>query len=256
MLILCYIVLWLIRFLMGACVFSFLGVVAYRLPRGESFVKGRSYCPACGHTLSAVELVPVFSWLFLRGRCRHCGAKIGVQYLAVDALGGLAACLSAYCFGDSARALLAFAFCGVLLVVALMDIETLEILDRMHVIILALAVLSVFLFPETTLKNRLLGAVIVSIPMLLIALFVPGGFGGGDIKLMAASGLLLGAQGTVVAAFFGILTGGLYGVYLLATKKAKRGTQFAFGPFLCAGLTLAVFFGRALTGWYLGLLTF
>lgn len=255
MLIFCYTLLYFLRFMAGACVFSFLGVVAYRLPKGESFIKGRSYCPSCGHALNALDLVPVLSFLALRGRCRHCGAKIGARYLAVDALGGAVSVLSCISFGgENARTLWAFAFCGVLLVVALMDIDTLEILDRMHVILLALGVIAVFLFPETPLRSRLLGFVIVSVPMLLVALFVPGGFGGGDIKLMAACGFALGARLTVVAAFFGVLTGGLYGVYLLAAKRAGRKTQFAFGPFLCVGLALSLFFGRAIAAWYLGLL--
>ena len=103
MLILCYTVLYFLRFMAGACVFSFLGVVAYRLPKGESFIKGRSYCPSCGHALTILDLVPVFSWLALRGRCRHCGAKIGARYLAVDALGGAPGIRSArYCEGTDA----------------------------------------------------------------------------------------------------------------------------------------------------------
>lgn len=255
MLIFCYILLWSIRFMIGACVFSFLGVVAYRLPRHQSFVTGRSFCPSCGHALGALDLVPVLSFLALRGRCRHCGAKIGAEYLAVDVLGGAASCLACLVYGgENARTVWAAAFCGVLLVVALMDIETLEILDRMHVILLVLGVIAVFLFPETTLPGRALGFVIVSVPMLLVALLVPGGFGGGDIKLMAVCGFALGAKLTVVAAFFGVLTGGLYGAFLLATHRAKRGTQFAFGPFLCAGLALSLFFGESLAAWYLGLL--
>ena len=83
--------LGLIRFLLGAALFSFMNVVAWRLPRGMDPLKGRSVCPQCGHTLGAPDLVPVFSWLFLRGRCRHCGAHIPARYLLVELLGGVLA---------------------------------------------------------------------------------------------------------------------------------------------------------------------
>lgn len=216
----CYIGPWLIRFLLGTCVFNFFYAVVY-------------------HSM-----------------CCRCFEKIGVQALLASIFGGLTACLSAFYFGDSAQAILAFAFCGVLLCTALIDIETLEIPDRIHVIILVLAVLSTVHSAEAAVTNRLLGAVIVSVPMLLIALLVSGGFGGGDIKLMAASGLLLGTKEIVVAAFVSILTGSIYSAYLLITKQAQRETQFAFGPFLCTGLAFAVFWGHTFADWYLSLLTF
>ena len=95
---------------------------------------------------------------------------------------------------------------------------------------------------------------IVSLPMLLLALVVPGGFGGGDIKLMAGAGFFLGARLTVVAAFLGILLGGGFGALLLAAKKADRKTRFAFEPFLCIGIAAAMFFGERLADWYIGLL--
>ena len=216
----CYIGPWLIRFLLGACVLTFFYAVVY-------------------HSM-----------------CCRCFEKFGVQARLSSIFGGLTACLSAFCFGDSAQAILAFAFCGVLLCTALIDIETLEIPDRIHVIILVLAVLSTVHSTEVAITNRLLGAVIVSVPMLLIALLVSGGFGGGDIKLMAASGLLLGTKEIVVAAFVSMLTGSIYSAYLLITKQAQRDTQIAFGPFLCTGLAFAVFWGHTFADWYLSLLTF
>ena len=111
-----------------------------------------------------------------------------------------------------------------------------------------------FVFPGPGLASRLLGCVIVSLPMLLLALVVPGGFGGGDIKLMFGAGFFLGARLTVVAAFLGILLGGGFGALLLAAKKADRKTRFAFGPFLCIGIAAAMFFGERLADWYIGLL--
>ena len=225
--------LGLIRFLLGAALFSFMNVVAWRLPRGMDPLKGRSVCPQCGHTLGAPDLVPVFSWLFLRGRCRHCGAHIPARYLLVELLGGVLAlgCTWRYgaayalpggLFGMRWAALLALAVCGAV---------------------------SVLLSPADWLPH-IIGALCVSVPMFLLCLVIDGAFGGGDIKLMAAAGLFLGWQNTLLAMFFGIVFGGMYGIYLLAAKKAGKKDHFAFGPFLCAGIVIAMLFGGPVLEWY------
>ena len=225
--------LGLIRFLLGAALFSFMNVVAWRLPRNMDPLKGRSICPRCGRTLDAPDLVPVFSWLFLRGRCRHCGAHIPARYLLVEVLGGVLAlgCTRQYgaaldlpdgLFGMSWAALLALAVCGAV---------------------------SVLLSPADWLPH-IIGALCVSVPMFLLCLVIDGAFGGGDIKLMAAAGLFLGWQNTLLAMFFGIVFGGMYGIYLLAAKKAGKKDHFAFGPFLCAGIVIAMLFGGPVLEWY------
>ena len=98
--------------------------------------------------------------------------------------------------------------------------------------------------------GALIGMVCISVPMLLLCLAIPGAFGGGDIKLMAAAGLFLGWQHTLLAMFFGILGGGFYGMYLLAARKADKKDHFAFGPFLCVGIVLALLFGDPVLAWY------
>ena len=100
---------WVLVFLFGACLFSFLNVVSWRLPRKRSFVSERSACPACGHVLAARDLVPVLSWLLLRGRCRYCCARISPRYPLMELLGGAFAMLSAALCGFSLRAVLLFA---------------------------------------------------------------------------------------------------------------------------------------------------
>lgn len=248
-------ILWILRFALGACIFSFLEVVVWRLPRHESVVKGRSHCPVCGRTLTAAELVPCVSYLMQKGKCRGCGSKIPARDFWVEVLGGACACLSAARFGgESVQAAMAFAVLGILAVVALMDMDTLEIYDRFPALLFACGVLGLAVFPETGLKSRIFGLLIISLPMLLLALIVPGGFGGGDIKLMAGAGFFLGFKATIVAGFIGILLGGGFGALLLALKKANRKSQFAFGPFLCIGIALALFFGDSIADWYMGLL--
>ena len=255
-------VLALIRFMLGAALFSFMNVVAWRLPRGQSVTKGRSACPGCGATLTALDLIPVFSWLGLRGRCRHCGAPIAPRYLLMELFGGTlsllcgsrfgsAVALSEGLFGMSWAALVALAVMGILTAISLIDAETQIIPDRLNLALGLCAILMLLLVPEITPVQRLFGAVCISGPMLLLCLVIPGAFGGGDIKLMAAAGLLLGWQNTLVAAFLGVLGGGVYGAWLLAAKKAERKDHFAFGPFLCVGIGAAMLFGDAILHWYL-----
>ena len=229
--------------------------MVWRLPRRESVVKGRSHCPVCERTLSAAELIPCLSFLLQGGKCRGCGAKIPARDFWIEVLGGLCSCACAYAFGgESAQAALACVLLGILTVVALMDIDTLEISDRFPALLFVCGIAAHILIPSLGIKSRLLGCVIDRPPRLLLALIVPGGFGAGDIMLLFGAVFFLGAPRTVVAAFIGILLGGGFGALLLAQKKANRKSQFAFGPFLCIGIAIAMFFGETIADWYMGLL--
>ena len=141
-------------------------------------------------------------------------------------------------------------YLGILFVIAVIDWDRQVIYDRYHVMILILAVLNICLFPENGIADRLVGAVIVSVPMFAIAFMSPGAFGGGDIKLMAASGLLLGTTSIICALFLGLFTGALYGVWMLKHRKMKKTDHFAFGPFLAFGLAIAALWGDKITTWY------
>ena len=233
-----------------ACVFSFLGVVEDACRR-ERAVKGRSHCPVCGRTLSAAELIPCLSylpvWQNAAAACKNSRMDFWIEVL------GGHLCLRIRLRRDRTGAEV-FAVLGILTVVALTDMDTLEIYDRFPVLLFVCGIAAHILIPSLGIKSRLIGCVIVSVPMLLLALIVPGGFGGGDIKLMFGAGFFLGAKLTVVAAFIGILLGGGFGALLLAQKKANRKSQFAFGPFLCIGIAIAMFFGETIADWYMGLL--
>ena len=154
----------------------------------------------------------------------------------------------------SSRGAVIFVYLGILLAVSLIDWDTQMIYDRFHILILLLGIAALWLFPEHGIRDRIIGASVISIPMLLLSLAIPGAFGGGDMKLMAASGFFLGRAGIVCAMFFGLLTGGGYGAVMLAKKRLKGNDHFAFGPFLAFGLALSVFFGERIVSWYVSLL--
>lgn len=246
-----YLVLYSFVFLFGLCIGSFLNVCIYRIPLGISTARGRSFCPGCGHPLGAFDLFPMLSYLFLRGRCRYCRQKISLRYPFVELLTGLLFLAAFYIYGFSPYSVVLSLFFSVLIVTAFIDLDHRIIPDRLSVVILILVPFACYFDPSGfSLVSHIAGLIIISVPMLLLA-FAVGGFGGGDVKLMAAAGLFLGMQNTVVAAVFAILSGAVYGVILLLRKKAGPKTEIPFGPFLAAGLIAASCLGDYLVNWYL-----
>ncbi|EOS70492.1 hypothetical protein C818_01518 [Lachnospiraceae bacterium MD308] len=139
--------------------------------------------------------------------------------------------------------ILQIAFFIVLLTASYQDIKKMEIKDGCHAAIVLLAAAAMLLDRNTGIASRLLGALCVSAPMLALTLVIPGAFGGGDIKLMAAAGLFLGWRNAVISSVFAVFAAGVYVLYLLSIKKADRNQRFAFGPFLCAGMAVSLLWG-------------
>ena len=243
-------------FLVGACCASFLLVVVHRTitPGSLPFFKGRSHWDACGAVLTARDLVPVFSWIVHKGRCRHCGQPLSPLYPISELIGGLAAAwaFAAYPLspGKLALCLLAGAF---LLLIGLYDGLTMEIPDLYTLLLCLPAVLSVWIFPEISLTSRIIGLFVISLPLLIITLIIPGAFGGGDIQLMAVCGFMLGWQNTLVAFMIALLLACGQAIVLFATGRAQPGQRqhMPFGPALCAGSYLALLFGTPIVQWYL-----
>ncbi len=242
--------LMLLIWLAGASVFSFINVLIYRVPRAQSFVSGHSCCPKCRHRLQAADLIPVLGRVLLKGKCRYCKEPIPVRDTWIEVLGGCIALLCVYKTGYTAAAVTEFVFLAILTAVAFIDVDTMEIPDGLVLALAVTGVISLVTIPDKPLAERVIGMISASVPLLIITLAVPGAFGGGDIKLMAASGILLGWRLSLLALFLAILTGGLYGIYLLAAGRKGRKDHFAFGPFLCLGMLTALFWGGEILRWY------
>ena len=151
------------------------------------------------------------------------------------------------------QAAIAFLFLGMLIVIGVHDQRTMEIPDRYNMILWGIGLISMLpvfgfgLSSGISLKDRILGFFIISLPMLVVDLMmIPGGFGGGDIKLMAAAGFFLGWRGTLLAAILAFAVAGIYSIFLLVAGRAGRKDAFAFGPFLCAGLAFSALYGGSL----------
>lgn len=233
--------------LFGLVIGSYLNVVIYRLPLKLSTAKGRSFCPQCHHTLQPLDLVPVFSWLFLGRQCRYCKEPISWRYPFIELLCclGFGLCIAIFPMVD---AIIYSFFLAILIVVAMIDLDTMEIPDRMSIFILLLGVILLFLHPQQ-IGSSLIGAFVISIPLWVLSKF--NAMGGGDVKLMFASGFLLGWQNVLVAFMLSSFIGSVYAIYLIVVKKRDRSSAIPFGPFLAMGLALATLYGPSLIQWYL-----
>ena len=241
----------------GSLFGSFLNVVIARLPeKGKFFSESRSQCPACGHSIRWYDLVPVFSWIFLLGRCRDCKARISVRYPLVETAVALLAVSSLWYFGLEPITFIVYAVTMILLAIALIDYDTSEIPDSLIIALAPFAIVSIWFLPNVTLLSHAIGLVAIALPMLLLSLAIPGAFGGGDIKLMAVCGLLLGWQLSLIAFFIALLIGGSIAVYLMLSGKRKRGEHMVFGPAICIGVAASIYFGSEIIDLYLSLYRF
>jgi leader peptidase (prepilin peptidase) / N-methyltransferase len=236
----------------GAIFGSFLNVVAYRLPRGESLSRPRSRCPQCQIQIRAYDNVPVLSWLALRGRCRSCRAPISARYPLVEAMTGLLCALVVLAKGQDEDALLGLALVLLLVPITLIDLDHRIIPNRLTLLGAVLAPAIVALTAPDAIPEHLIAGAGAGGFFLLAAFAYPRGMGMGDVKLAAVLGLFLGRD-VVPGLFVAFLVGTLVGAAIMARKGTQEGRKTAvpFGPFLAVGAVVALFAGDAMVDWYL-----
>ena len=237
--------------LLGLLLGSFLNVVAYRIPVGESWVSGRSRCPHCKEQIAGYDNIPVVSWLLLRGRCRNCGAGISVRY-PLSELGLAAAFIGVYLHfeDDWALVTLGCIFVATLMVITLTDLEDRIIPNEVLIASLVAGVAVILIGDIGDLDERAIAAAIAFAALFLVALVAPGGMGMGDVKLAGLMGVYLG-RAVAPALLIGFLAGALFGVALMARHgSAARKQKVPFGPFLALGGLIALFEGDEIVDWY------
>lgn len=250
-------------FVFGIILGSFLNVCILRLPEEKTIVNGNSACPSCGVRLTAIDLVPVFSYIFLRGKCRRCKSTISPQYIIIELLTGILFFFLYLKFGFTPPLPVLAALIAALIVIALIDWRYMMIPDGLIITILTIGVIETVITAITGLFGSwlqyVIGFLAGGLPLLLIALFCyyilkKEALGAGDIKLMAAAGLVIGWKLIITAYIIGIVFGALFGILLLVTKIKKREDAIPFGPFLSFGILASVFFGNEIINWYLGMM--
>lgn len=237
-------------FIFCICIGSFLNVLIYRLPIGEDFVIKRSYCPNCKHELEFYDLLPIFSYLILKGKCRYCDSKISILYPFIEILCG---CIGLWCYemyGFNVRMCLHFMVFAILIVISFIDIKTMLILDEFNIGIIILALIRIFMFKLDLFEHIFYAFLIVLLVWIINRIKLS--FGGGDLKLFFSLGLYLGEEIFLVL-LLSIFFGSIYGIYLLIIKKAERNSFIPFAPFIALACLVCIFYGRYLIRWYIRL---
>lgn len=242
----------LLTFFGGLMIGSFVTVVGYRVPRGESIVSPRSRCTTCGARIASYDNIPVFSWLLLRGRSRCCGDPISARYPLTElGLGVLYLATVAVLWGDATEIALGLVFVTTLLAVTLTDLDRRVIPNK---ILLAAAIAGVVIAAigdPSSLPERAIAAAAAGGGLFLVALAYPKGMGLGDVKLAAVMGLYLG-RNIAPALLIALLAGSIVGLVMIARHGAEaRKRAIPFGPFLALGGVVALLVGNQLVDWYL-----
>lgn len=235
---------------------SFLNCVSMRVLSGEPVARGRSHCMSCGHRLGVPDLVPLFSWLFLKGKCRYCASKISTRYPLSELISGIAYVLILAKYDLTLRTLEFIVLCSILLCITLCDLDEYIIPDRFIIIGIINRVIFILLsgniFEE--LKLSLIGAFSVSLPLLILSLILDkilkkDTMGGGDIKLFFMAGMYFAWYVNILVLFMSAIIGIFFGIL----SKKNEENQIPFGPAISAGYFAGMLVGSELINLYLGL---
>jgi leader peptidase (prepilin peptidase)/N-methyltransferase len=249
-----------IIFLFGLCIGSFLNVCIYRLPLSKSIAKpARSVCPGCGGIIRFYDNIPIASYLLLQRKCRHCGFSIPLRYPFVEFLSGLCALFILKKFGLSIEFFVYFIFIAALIVVTFIDLDHRIIPDVITLSGIPIFFGLSFLMPEGNWINSISGILAGGGSLLTVAwvyalLTGKEGMGGGDIKLLAMAGALIGWKGVLFTIFISSAAGALVGIVLMLRTRKGMKLAVPFGPFISIGAIVYIFFGPELINWYLNLL--
>lgn len=252
-------VLYIIVFALGAVIGSFLNVCIYRMPRDMSVIVPSSRCPSCNNPIRPWDNIPFVSYVLLRGICRHCGEKISFRYFLVEAMSAFLYVAVLWRFGPGWDAVLYAVLCSALIVITFIDLDFQIIPDRITLVGIPVGLVAGSLilpdpfmrFSALGFKSSLIGFLVGGGLFYLIAVVSKGGMGGGDIKMMAMVGGLMGWKSVLLIMFLGSLSGSVIGIFLMLYKGKGRKSKIPFGPFLALGTVITLFFGQEILIWYL-----
>ena len=237
-------------FVYGIVFGSFFNVVGLRVPKNESIISPPSHCTTCDRNLGILDLVPVFSYLFLRGKCRGCGLKISPMYPFMEFITGVLFVLAYAMLGFTPELIVAILFISMLVIITVSDIAYMLIPNKVLLpFVIVLFGLRIFV-QLTPWWDSLLGAVVGFGILYLIAVVSKGGMGGGDIKLFFVLGLVLGTVNTLLTLFLAALIGSIVGIIFLKRTKQGRKTPVPFGPSIAVAAVISYFWGADFIAWY------
>jgi leader peptidase (prepilin peptidase) / N-methyltransferase len=248
-----------IVFVFGLCIGSFMNVCIHRIPIQQSIIHPGSRCPICGTPIHPTDNVPLIGYLRLKGKCRSCGAKISLRYPTVELITGLLAVAVFIKFGISAQWAVYFTFAAALFTLSLIDLDHYILPNVITLPGIPLCFIGSFFLPAVTVKDAIIGILAGGGSLWMVGFVyqkIAGkeGMGGGDVKLLAMIGALLGWKGVLFTIFFGSALGTLVGIAVMLPKGGMMKRKIPFGPFLSLGAVGYIFFGPQIISWYLGML--
>ncbi|MDF2698522.1 MAG: prepilin peptidase [Haloplasmataceae bacterium] len=262
------ILIYVYLFIVGACFGSFYNVVGLRITEGKSIVRPGSCCPKCGHEIKGWELIPIFSYFLLGGKCRMCKTRISTKYMIFELVTALLFVYSYLMLGLSMELIVALLVVSLFVIISVSDLEYMIIEDIILVIFLVLLVMSrlfIDLPPNFTtfslhpILESLIGGIfgfglLYWIGFIGQIVYNKEVMGGGDIKLYGILGIVLGFKLTLLSLFLASLLGSFVGLVFIKTKVIKKDTPVPFGPFICLASLISYFYGPELISWYFNLL--
>ena len=246
----------IIIFIFGMCIGSFLNVCIYRLPESKSIADPpRSICPSCKSHIRFYDNMPVLSYIWLKGRCRNCNAPISFRYPLVELMNGIVAVALLFKFGLSVESFVYFVFISSLIVITFIDLDHQIIPDIITLPGIPMGLIASFALPTITLKASALGLLIGGGSLWFVAwaynlIAHRDGMGGGDIKLLAMIGTIIGWKGVIFTIFASSVIGSCVGITMMLIKNKNMKFAIPFGPFLSIGAIAYVFFGSQCIAWY------
>lgn len=241
-------------FIFGIVFGSFFNVVGLRVPKKQSIAYPPSHCPSCERQLTAIDLLPVLSYVLLRGKCRTCKAKVSPIYPSMELLTGILFALAYVHFGLTAEFFVALLFISMLVCITVSDIAYMLIPNKILLFFLPLLVVGRIFSPLTPWWDSLLGAIVGFGMLYIVALLSRGGMGGGDIKLFFVIGIVLGTVKTLLTLAFASAIGLVIGIIVLRMTKKGRKTPVPFGPSIALAAIILYFYGEHIITWYWHLL--
>jgi leader peptidase (prepilin peptidase)/N-methyltransferase len=246
-------------FIFGLCIGSFLNVCIYRLPESKSIVHPRSMCPNCGTLIRFYDNIPILSYVALRGKCRHCEVSISLRYPLVELMSGIFAVGVFLKFGITAEAVIYYTFIAALLVITFIDIDHQIIPDAITLPGIPIFFGASLALPEISYVESILGILAGGGSLFLVAwlyhlLTKKEGMGGGDIKLLAMMGAIIGWKGILFTIFVASAVGTFSGLLIILKTRKTMKLAVPFGPFLAIGGVAYILFGPQLVNWYFNLL--
>ena len=240
----------------GALIGSFLNVCICRLPREESIVTPGSHCPQCNNPIRFYDNIPLLSYLLLRGKCRHCGKPISIQYPIVEGVNALSSWVLFTTYGPSLSYFFFFAFVAALIVITVIDLQHQIIPDVISIPGMGVGLLGSLMLSHLSFLNSLGGLLLGGGSLFLVAtvyqwLFKREGMGGGDVKLLGMIGAFLGWKAVILTILLSSLVGSSIGILVMVLKGKDFKYAIPFGPFLSLGAVLTLFYGEAIIRWYL-----